>query len=54
MGEHKNKSEIKGNAYRRIQRLQERPVVVKPAMVGEKWLIKRGWVKNEEGKWVRP
>jgi hypothetical protein len=53
MGQHKNKTEFKGSEYKRTQRMVAAPKMFKQAMVGEKWLIKRGWVKNEEGKWVR-
>jgi len=53
MGQHKNKTEFKGSGYKRAQRIAPVPKMFKQAMVGEKWLVKHGWVKNEEGRWVR-
>jgi len=51
MGERKLKSGIKGDAYKKDQRVAVNGKYHKPARITDKWMIKHGWKKNEEGKW---
>lgn len=53
MGEHKHREGIKGDSYKAIQRIEPKPLRIKQAQTSDKWMIKHGWRKNEEGKWER-
>ena len=49
MGQH-HKTEIKGDGYKAIQRIEPRPLRVKPARIKlEKWLPRHGWTKGDDG-----
>jgi len=45
---------VKGAGYKAVQKAKPRPLRIKPAKLSDKWWLKRGWVKNEAGKWQRP
>jgi hypothetical protein len=53
MGEHKHREGIKGDGYKKLQRVAPYGRWVIFANVKDKWLIKHGWVKGEDGKWHR-
>lgn len=53
MGEHKLKRGIKGDAYKAIQVIQPKPLRIKPAPITEKWMLKHGYKKREDGKWEK-
>ena len=52
MGQH-HREGIKGDGYKAAQRTQPRQLRMKPANITEKWMVKHGWVKGEDGKWSK-
>jgi hypothetical protein len=53
MGQH-HKIEVNGDGYKAIQRIEPQPLRIKPARISEGWMLKRGWVKGDDGKWRLP
>jgi len=53
MGEHKRKTGINGDGYKAIQRIEPRPLRIKPAQITEKWMRKHGYKLRDDGKWEK-
>jgi len=53
MGEHKREG-IRGDGYKAVQRIEPQPLRIKPAGITGKWMLKRGWVLGDDGKWRLP
>lgn len=52
MGQHKRDG-VKGDGYKAAQRIEKRILRIKPANITDKWMIKHGWVKGDNGKWAK-
>jgi hypothetical protein len=52
-GEHKREG-IRGDGYKAVQRIEPQPLRIKPAGITGKWMLKRGWVLGDDGKWRLP
>jgi hypothetical protein len=53
MGQHKLKTEIKGDGYKDIQAKKPRPLRIKSAPMTDKWMLKHGYKKRDDGKWEK-
>lgn len=52
MGQHKREG-IRGDGYKAAQQVVKRALRIKPARITEKWMLKHGWTKGEDGAWRR-
>jgi len=53
MGEHKRREGVKGDSYKSSQRITKRGRYVLIARLSDKWWQMQGFVKDENGKWIK-